>query len=156
MARFEEMLIELGDELDTTLHADEMRVCRIEINETIEVQLEMDSTDTFLIIACQVIELPPGKFREKAVLDILRANDYLNKQVGIFSYLPKINMLVMHDKILLASINSPTDFVEYLKRFSERAYLWRQSIKGGKTHPDDSLAEPTDDSPHSIEMGLKT
>ena len=131
MARFEEMLLELGDELDATLHADEMRVCRIEINETIEVQLEMDSTDTFLIVACQIVEMPPGKFREKAVVDILRGNDYLNKQVGIFSYLPKINMLVIHDKLLLASINSPPDFVEYLTKFSERAYLWREAIKNG-------------------------
>lgn len=155
MARFEELLLELGDALDTTLHSDERRVCRIEVNQLIEVQLEMSSDDRDLIIGCEIIEVPPGKFRERALIDFLRANDFLNMQVGCLSYLPERNLLFIHHRTAIESLQLE-DLIEILTQFTNQAYQWKEALQAGRSSPEGALIDPNPESTNStIQMGLK-
>ncbi|MCF7851709.1 MAG: CesT family type III secretion system chaperone [Simkaniaceae bacterium] len=140
MTRFTEILYELSEELDTPLHPDENNLCRIEINESLFVQLELSSDEHHLMIICVVSELLPGKYREKTLLSLLQANDAVNKQVGIFSFLPKMNLIMLHEKIPLMTIQT-IELVELLVQFSGRAMLWRKAFQDGLSHPSGALIE---------------
>lgn len=151
---FKELLLELGEELDTPLHPDERNICRLEINEAIFVQLELDRSEQNLIIACQVTELPPGTFKDQVLKALLRGNDAINKRIGTFSFLAKTNLVILHYKCHLSQMDGPA-LVEILIEFSNQAIHWRTAIEQGKTHPEGSLME-TSTGGEGMQAGLKT
>ena len=156
MTPFKDVIHDLGLELDTTLHVDEKGVCCIEINDLIKVQLEPGPNNRSLLICTIVSEIPPGKFREQALLDYLRANDYENQKYGTFSFLPKRNLLFFHHRYSTQGFRAD-ELVEFLTLFAERANAFKEAINKGLSVPYGELEEvQDDDKPHTIETGIKT
>ena len=157
--QFADIIQTLGEELDAILHVDERGVCCVELNDSIRVQIEPGQDHSNILICCKVSQLPPGKFREQALLDYLRANDFENRQYGTFSFLPKKSILFFHERYPTDNFHAD-ELVEFLIHFSERAYEFRKAIDQGRSVPFGALGESEeridDDKPHKIETGIKT
>lgn len=136
MKNFVDLMEELGDLLDTELIPDLNQVCLIVINESINVQLEMDVTGEFILMACEIIELPPGRFREDVLKESLKINYFADLRPGILSYIGNENALVLFQNILAHGLTAE-ELHEHLSVFAARCENWKKAISDGKTCPDE-------------------
>ena len=99
--KFTVLLEDLSKSLSLNLKPDENNSCLIVIQDKIEVQLELDPTESYLIIGSILGELPPGKFREDTLLAALKSNAKPYPRLGTFAYSKKVNSLVLFEKLEL-------------------------------------------------------
>ncbi len=132
--RFHEILQLLGQELGLTLHTDRNHACALQINEGLIVQMESDSAQERLLIASQIIEVPPGKFRENVLKEALKANALADPLVGIFAYIAKINQLVLYQYYPFDILNAQR-LAGLLAPFIQTAEKWRNAIASGSPGP---------------------
>ena len=92
MDRFAIILSELSELIDIPLHPDQNRSCSLNVNNTMHVQLQEEENKDRLLLGAFIGELPPGKFREKLLIETLKENN-LFPRVGTFSYSPRNNQL---------------------------------------------------------------
>ena len=93
--RFEEILQLLGQSLNLPLQVDANNACAIQIKQNLIVQLQPDPSQEKLLIGCQIIQVPPGKFRENVLKEALKANGLPDPRVGIFAYIARNNTLFL-------------------------------------------------------------
>lgn len=127
--RFEELLKELGRLIDQPLHPDKHLVCRLNVNNTIHLQIEHDARKDRLLIATFICEVPAGKFRENILKEALKSNapyartgtlafSERNNQLALFAYLPF--QYITAQKL-----------ADFLSVFIEKALGWKQGIESG-------------------------
>ena len=155
MSRLDKILHELSDALDAPLHADEQNVCRIEINELIQIQLEIDRYEEHLFLICDIAPIPPGSYREPLFKSVLRANHGAYQQFGILSFVPKHNYLMLHLKQPIGSLDID-ELIQTMVHFTNKAHKWRLAIQEGKTHPQGAFDESTSSSLNKIPPGMKS
>ena len=131
-SKFQELLLDLSEklDLDMDLLVDKNRACSI-LFDDIEVQLELDQSSENLLVFTSIIEIPAGKYREKVLLDALKAND-LFPYVAIFSYFEPDASLAMHNFLDFASLKTDV-LTSYLTTFAELAKNYKQAIEHGQT-----------------------
>jgi hypothetical protein len=132
--RFHEILQLLGGELGLTLHTDRNHACALQINEGLIVQLESDAAQEKLLIASQIIEVPPGKFRENVLKEALKANALPDPRIGTFAYIAKINQLVLYQYYPFDILNAQR-LAGLLAPFIQTAEKWREAITSGSPAP---------------------
>lgn len=141
---YEDVLAELGDELDIDVEADLHGICTLMINEKVKVQLEVDVTGESILMAALVTELPPGKFRERILKDALKANYRAEENHGVLSYTGPDNALVLALTIPMHGLNGK-ELYEHLSIFVERATGWQNAIDEGFPSPQDTDEVPKGD-----------
>jgi hypothetical protein len=134
MDRFNEILLALGEEFDLTLQADRHHACAIQIKQGLVVQLESDSAQEKLLIASQIIEVPPGKFRENVLKEALKMNALPDPLIGTFSYIAKINQLVLFQYYPF-DILTAKRLAGLLGSFVQTAEKWKAAIASGNSAP---------------------
>lgn len=137
MSPFEEFLKKLGELLNLPLTLDEHLACVVNIDETLDVQLEYDETKDCILVASYISETPPGKYRENILEGALLEN-ISNPMFGIFSYLSYSNQLVMH-KFLSFSKHNALEFSGFLTEFIDKALLWQKAIRASNPPPISSI-----------------
>ena len=124
---FEEIIENLGKELDIPLQTDNNNSCVIFVEEKISVQI--DENKSKILLATFVAALPPGKFRENVLKVALKANG-IQKSIGVFAFHEKTTNLAMYSYIdkhdLTASI-----LKDYLLAFVETSINWQEAIDNG-------------------------
>lgn len=131
MDRFEEILSELGNLLGATLHPDRRGACKLNVNDILHVQIEMQPEKERLLLACMICEIPPGKFRENILKDGLRAN-WPYPIHGTLSYSEKNNNLCLFEHISLENLNGQK-LLNSLNAFIAKADSWRLGVEQGQT-----------------------
>jgi hypothetical protein len=129
LSLFEELIIDLGKELDIPLHSDDNNACVILIEETLSVQLELDDTQSKLLIASFLCEVSAGKYRENVLKCALKANDE-KSEIGTFAYHEKSSQLTLFSYLQLEQISKDV-LKEYLQHFIEKSMLWKDAIENG-------------------------
>lgn len=129
--RFEELLSQLGTELDVPLHLDKQGACKLRINDSLDVQLEPDRSQEKLLLASFISEIPPGKLRENVLKDALKANGPLPLH-GIFSYSERNNQLTLFAFLPFSQLTGKI-LADFLALFVEKATSWQQGIERGQT-----------------------
>ena len=142
MAIFDELMENLSDILKRDIIPDPNNVINLVIDQTIKVQIEPDSFDEYIYIAAMIEELPPGKFREHILRDALKANYLADINPGTLSYMYKNNMLMLHQKFPLGSLDA-LKLIDLVKTLVERAKVWKTAINEGYSAPKEEV--PTDD-----------
>lgn len=132
MDRFEEILSELGNLLGTTLHPDKRGACKLNVNDILHVQIEMQPEKERLLLACMICEIPPGKFRENILKDALRAN-WPFPVHGTLSYSEKNNKLCLFEFLSLENL-SGQKLLDNLNAFIAKADSWRVGVEQGQTN----------------------
>ena len=140
MKNFHDLVKELGELMGCDLTIDLNQACRIQINQTIYVQLELDSPGETLLLMSLIIELPPGKFRENILKDALKANFLSEEKGGVLSYVKRENHLVLCQTLYTHSITADTLY-DHLLLFTERVKQWQDAINGGRTSPDGEIPQ---------------
>ncbi len=141
---YEDVLAELGDELDIDVEPDLHGICTIMINEKVKVQLEVDVTGESIMMAALIVELPPGKFRERILKDALKANYLVEENHGVLSYTGPDNALVLALTIPMHGLTGK-ELYEHLSIFVERAQGWQKAIDDGFPSPQDTGEVPQGD-----------
>jgi hypothetical protein len=132
--RFDEILHSLGEEFGLPLHSDRNHACAIQVKQGLIVQLESDSAQEKLLIASQIVEVPPGKFRENVLKEALKQNALPDPRIGTFAYIGKINQLVLFQYYPF-DILSAQRLAGLLGPFIQTAEKWREAISSGNTAP---------------------
>lgn len=143
MDRFQEILWDLGEEIDVPLHVDTNNACKIVLDDDLSIQLEVDRAGERLLIVAFVAEIPPGRFRENLLKETLKINAMQNRS-GIFAYIEKINMLVLFHFLTLETVKAEM-LADFLELFSKEAGTWRSSISMGTPLPSEEMKQPTKD-----------
>ena len=143
MDRFQEIIWDLGEEIDVPLHVDTNNSCQIVIDEKLSIQLEVEERNEKLLIAAYVSEVPPGRFRENVLKETLKINALPNR-LGTFGYIEKINMLVLFHFLPLETIKREK-LADFLELFIQEASRWHSSILTGTPLPSEELEKPTKD-----------
>ncbi len=129
--QFEELLNELGAELETTLHPDKKGACKLKINETFHIQIECDAHQENLLVATFICDIPPGKYRENILKDALKANGAFPTN-GTLAYSDRNNKLVLFSYFRMASLTGKK-LAEFLAAFVDKANNWRIGVETGHT-----------------------
>jgi len=143
MDRFQEIIWDLGEEIDLSLHVDTNNSCQIIVDENLSIQLEVEQKNEKLLIAAYVSEVPPGGYREKVLKETLKRNS-LSNCLGTFAYIEKINMLILFHFLPLETINKK-QLADFLEQFIEEASTWHSSISMGTPLPTEEVLKPTKD-----------
>ena len=131
---FEEIIRQLGESLGLTLHVDKNRACVLKVHDALSIQIQTDSSQEKILIACFVIELPPGRFRENVLAEALKANHLPDPRTAIFGYLNAGNRLTMHQRYPLALLDGKKLAV-LAANFIDYAELWHDVLKNGQSSP---------------------
>lgn len=131
-SKFQELLFDLSEklDLDLDLHVDKNRACSI-LFEDIEVQLELDESSENLIVFSSIAEILAGKYREKVLLDALKANNEF-PYIAIFSYFEIDASLSMHNFLSFEHLNADI-LSSYLTTFVELAKKYKKAITSGQS-----------------------
>lgn len=154
LAIFEKLLIDLGEALSTPLHLDEHNTCAILINEVFRVQLELDSSEEFVIMGGMIAPLPPGSYRISTLKEALKSNDKENIERGILSFIPSNQMLFIHKKCPITNL-STEDLLEKLVHLCEKGMQWKTAIESGQIAPSPTIQDKPN-SPSNFQQGIKT
>lgn len=135
MDRFANILFDLGKELLTDLYPDENRICQINYEEKLQIQIQFDESKDQIFIGVFLADVPPGKYREK----LLRASLVYNEKyprIGTMGYSERNNQLTLFHYLPAAEITS-SQLAQVFQDFAQTALEWKEAIEGGKALPID-------------------
>ncbi len=127
--RFEELLRDLGAEYSVSLHPDKRGICKLSINEVMNVQIEYNPDQNTLLMATFICDLPPGKFRENVLKAALKTN-HLYPEKAVLSYSEKNNQLALFHTIPITSLTGKK-LSDLLEQFIKKADEWRVAVDTG-------------------------
>jgi len=132
--KFSIILEDLSKNLSLDLVPDENNSCLLNIQDKIKVQLELDPTETFLVIGSVIGELPPGKFREDALVAGLKANARPYPRLGTFGFSRQLDSLVLFEMIEV-DVFSIENILSILTPFIKKAIHWKEALDSGLSSP---------------------
>lgn len=129
--RFREILNQLSILLGTPLDPDRRGACKLNVHQTLHVQIEYQAEKNRLVFLSFICEVPPGRFRENVLKDALKSNHPRPKS-GTLAFSEKKNELALFEFISLELITGQK-LLEQLNAFIEKATLWQQAIGNANT-----------------------
>ena len=130
---FGNLLQEVGKILGIEdLHSDKNNSCLIRFKEGIKVQIEIDSYGENLIIGCDIIEVPAGKYREVVFREALKANGMPYPRVGTFAYSRQQHHLILFQTLRIEEIKAEK-IAETILALKEKGLVWKIAIEKGET-----------------------
>ncbi len=131
MNPFEQLIEALSQSLGLSLQTERGTICKLLIQESLQIQLEYEPSAERILIASFLCELPPGKFREDALKEALKANNSLNR-IGIFGYSEKNNSLAYF--LYVSDKKDHHTISGFLLNFIETAETWKAAVESGQLH----------------------
>jgi hypothetical protein len=137
------LLQELSEALGIdTLEPDEHNTCLIRFINELEVQIEPDKKEDFLLIGTNFGTLPAGPYREELFKAALISNGLPYPCKGTFAYSEKRGELVMYGLLPLKELTGQ-GVADYLDPFMGEAIKWKEAISSGNVPAIGSFAEGT-------------
>lgn len=133
MDLFAQILFDLGKEIGVDLYPDSNRICQINYQDELHIQITFDEAKEQLLIASFLCEVPPGKYREKLLREALISNGEYPR-VGTLAYSERNNKLTLFETVSSKNLQIPTLF-KLLERFIEKGHLWKDAVETGKPLP---------------------
>lgn len=133
--KFAVILEDLSRNLSLDLKVDENESCLINIQNRIEIQLELDPSQCYLVIGAVIGELPPGKFREDSLVAALKANAKPYPRLGTFAFSRRLESLVIFEMIELDHFDV-NNILSILTPLIKKALTWKNALQSGLTAPE--------------------
>ncbi|MBS0616206.1 MAG: CesT family type III secretion system chaperone [Verrucomicrobia bacterium] len=130
MDRFATLLADLGTLINVPLHPDSKRLCRLNIDNKIHIQIQEEENQDRLLVACFVGEIPAGKFRENLLKATLKENNAYPR-LGTFAYSARNNQLALFAYIYYPGLHGD-NFADFLGTFLEKAFTWKTALETGR------------------------
>jgi hypothetical protein len=128
MSKFSDLITSLGSLLGTSLEVEKEILCKIKIRDLISIQMEYDEQTDRIILVSFLGELPPGKFREEALLAALKAN-HIDTSLGSFAYIDAKQMLIV--QLFLPVSTAAPLLATLVQQLTEKAIAWKNGIAQG-------------------------
>lgn len=136
--RVEELLKELGFQIQLPLHLDNQRSCHLNVNDQLHVRLKVDDSQERILISTSIHELPAGFYRENIFKEALKNNHHYPR-TAIFAFSTKLNQLVLFQYLSLIYLNGEK-LAHFLEEFILLADKWRVAIANGEPAPTTSYS----------------
>lgn len=135
MDRFSQILYDLSLEVGggVKLFIDEHRVCQLNYDDQLHLQLHYDEAKEQLMIASFICDVPPGKYREKLLKATLIANGEFPR-MGTFGYSERNNKLTLFHYVSSEKASGEEVF-KTLNAFIEKGLEWKNAVEGGLPLP---------------------
>lgn len=149
---FEDLIRELGTTLGIPLHLDAHGACCLMINEKMRLQIEPDKKGENLVIVAYMGQLNPGKFREEALKEALKANTHfvISGNTGaILGYSGHHNQLSCHTFVPFDGL-TVEKLLPALTYLTEYSLSWMDSLLAGQTAPPGLQPRPPAMTPFGI------
>lgn len=148
MDRFSQILYDLSKELDTDLYPDQNRLCQINWEDKLSIQLQFDEAKDRLLVGVFICDVPPGKYREKLFKEALKSNAQFPR-IGTLAYTDRNNKLTMFEYVYGENLHADK-LAKFLEQFIAKATLWKEAVEQNKplpriiekTTPSDSIFGP--------------
>jgi hypothetical protein len=128
---FGTLLQELGESLKIKdLHLDEHNSCLIKFPSGLEIQVEPDSREEFLVIGTTIGVVPAGRYRETIFREALKANSMPLPRYGVFAFSTKTENLILFDTLHMKDLTG-TKVFDHLSAFAEKALTWKEALSHG-------------------------
>ncbi len=128
MSKFEELIEGLGQVLNVPLQAQQGYMCKLNAGGVLELQIEYSEKKDNILMASFLTELPPGKFREEALMAGLKANSS-EDSFGVFAYSSANNTLIF--QLYLPTSITPQNLADKMKQFIQVGTEWKEAIEQG-------------------------
>lgn len=148
MDLFAQILFDLGKEIGVDLYPDSNRICQINYQDELHIQLQHDEAKEQILIASFLCDVPPGKYREQLLRAALLSNGEYPR-IGTLAYSERNNKLTLFE--MVPTQNLSTDkLYKLLEQFIEKGHNWKEAVEKGK-----SLPSPQEKGGGSGMFGLK-
>lgn len=125
------ILEELGRELRIpNLGPDEHETCLIRLESGIRVQVELLKGGEYLLIASDLGELPPGRYRIDLFEAALKTNGNDEGGPGTLGFSTRTNHLLLFEKLFLQGLTG-MKVADLIGPFSQKAKIWKEAIERG-------------------------
>jgi len=128
--RFASILNELGELINVPLAPDHTRSCALIINGTLHLQIKEEDLQDRLLISTFFGELPPGRFQEIVLKELLKENGS-SPRIGTFCYSRRNNQLGFFTYTSLSRTNGDL-LSDVLELFLGRAFAWKAALETGQ------------------------
>ncbi|MBS0628881.1 MAG: CesT family type III secretion system chaperone [Verrucomicrobia bacterium] len=129
MDLFAQVLFDLGREIGVDLYPDPNRICQINYQDELHIQLHYDEVKEQILIASFLCDVPPGKYREQLLRACLISNGEYPR-MGTLAYSERNNKLTLFEYIFAKNLT-----VQTLQKFIEKGHLWKDAVENGKPLP---------------------
>lgn len=130
---FTELLQELGKIFSVPLKPDRNNACLLEINKSIQIQIQTDPSEENLILGAKLCTVLPGKFREDVLRNALQHNA-LPDAVAYLGFIQETNILVLFTFVYFRG-QSPETIAKIIEEFLEIAISWKEAITSNRPGP---------------------
>lgn len=141
MDRFSQILYDLSKEVGSDLYPDHNRLCQLNWQDLLLIQLEFEEAKERLLIGAFICDVPPGKFREKIFREALRSNAQF-PHIGTLAYSDRNNKLTLFEYVYPDNFRSDKLF-QLLQQFISKASQWKEAIE--KNRPLPGISEKSKD-----------
>lgn len=125
---FGTLLQELGKIIKIpTLEPDQNNSCLVKFPNAPTTQFEMDRSNSFLIIGCDLGEIPLGRYRETLFKEALIANGMPYPRNGDFAYSKQTDHLILTAVLPLKDLTGDKVAMVLLP-FLEKAKIWQEAL----------------------------
>lgn len=136
MDLFAQILFDLGKEVNTELYPDHHRLCQLNYNDELHLQLQHNETRETILIGAFLCEVPAGKYREKLFLAALNHNHNAS-EFGALAYSERNNQLTLFKEMTIHGLNGEKLF-QLLEKFIALGIAWKEAVVNGKPFPIES------------------
>lgn len=127
MDRFAQLLFDLGQLIGTDLYPDAKRLCQLNFEDQLHIQISYDETKEQLLMASFLCEVPPGKYRETLFKEALKVNNEFPR-TGTLSYSPRNNQLSLHEFVYAPQLK-PEKLLTILSKFIKKGVAWKEAVE---------------------------
>ena len=133
MELYESLLDEFSKVINIPpLKPDANNSCLIKLPEDgAKIQIEIDKTGDFLMLASNLGFVPPGRYREALFREALHHNNSPHPRNGTFCFSENTKQLMLMEYLHIKDLNGEK-IASVFEPFSERATLWKKAIEKGE------------------------
>lgn len=130
---FTNLLHDLGKIFSVRLQPDRNNACLLQINKTLQIQIQLDSSEENLIFGTKLCTVLPGKFREDVLRNALQHNA-LPDAVGYLGFIQETNTLVLFTFVYFRG-QRPELIAKIIEEFRQVAASWKEAIASNAPGP---------------------
>ena len=129
---YETLLGELSNLLNIPkLKPDHSNTCLLKMISGVDIYIEMDQKEDFVLLVCSLGSPGAGRYREDLFRAAMKANSMDPPLNGILGYSDTTEQLMIFDRVTTRDLNGDR-FMDRLAPFEEKAVIWHESIKNNE------------------------
>jgi hypothetical protein len=134
-----QVLEELSKLIQMKLELNQQSACLFQYQD-VEVQIDLDRKEEFLLLTAKLGTIPIGKYREALFQEALRQNVASEAITGIFAYSKQADTLILFQMLPVKETNGDK-LLACLNPFSAKVKVWKESIERGDVPVSSSNAQ---------------